>query len=400
MTIAYKFRIYPSNQVKSKIDNNLELCRFTYNKLLNTLNEAKKQDRKLSKVETQAMIVQFKEEHPELKHVYSKVLQMVNYTLWSNILGLSKRKKKGGKIGRLRFKGKDWYKTLNFNQSGFKIDKVTKRIKLSKIGEMPMKAHRKIKGNIKGIIIKKESNKYYAILQSDYEKEHLPKTNKSVGIDLGVSKFITDSDGVQVESPKFMHKTLDRIKLLQKKVSQKKKGSQNRKKAKLRLSKLYDKLINQRKDFLHKTALYYVKNYDEICVEDLNVQGLTQIGKIKTLNRNILDSSFGEFLNVLTCKAESAGKLAIKINPKNTSQRCSQCGKLVKKTLRDRVHDCPYCNCQLDRDYNASLNILALGQGLSLMPVEREPLLKIISYKDIVSGQVFLTKQEAPSLNL
>jgi len=140
-----------------------------------------------------------REEKPELNNFYSKVLQMVNYQLWANIRALAVLKKNGKKIGKLRFKGRGRFKTLNFNQSGFKIDVEEKRFHLSKIGTIPIKCHRPIEGKIKGVIVKREkSGRWFAILQVE---EGNPKSvpspigGETIGLDVGVKHFLTDSKG-------------------------------------------------------------------------------------------------------------------------------------------------------------------------------------------------------------
>ncbi|MCS4540713.1 MAG: transposase, partial [Euryarchaeota archaeon] len=231
--LSYKFRIYPSKTIKQKLVEQLELCRWLYNRLLEELEKAKKEERELKPIETQALIVKLKEEKPGLKTVYSKVLQMVNYQLWSNVRALSELKKNGKKIGKLRFKGKGWFKTLNYNQSGFRIN--GKKLMPSKIGEIPIKIHREIDGKIKGVIVKKEcSGKWFAIVQVDAEPEPLQKTGKVVGIDVGIKHFLTDSEGHQIENPKFYEKSLNRVRIGQKKLSKKQKGSKNREKQRIK----------------------------------------------------------------------------------------------------------------------------------------------------------------------
>ena len=133
MLISYKFRIYLSREVQQKLSEQLDICRWFYNRLLSEVNKARKEGRKITWKDTQALIVKLKKEKPELNKVYSKVLQMMNYHLWSNIRALEKLKKNGKKVGWLRYKtSPNSFKTLNFNQSGFKIE--NKKLVLSKIG--------------------------------------------------------------------------------------------------------------------------------------------------------------------------------------------------------------------------------------------------------------------------
>jgi len=218
-------------------------------------------------------------------------------------------------------------------------------------------------------------------------------------IDMGIEKFLVDRDGRAVEYPKFIDKTIERIKRIQKDLSRNKKGSKNYEKCKKRLVKLYDKLNNQRKDFLHKLSKYYADNYKVIYVKDLNIRGLVRKGKANTLHRHILDASWGEFIRKLSYKVEGTGRAVVKVSPHTTSKRCARCGAIVDIKLSDRVFRCPVCGWTADRDYNASLNILKAGSGRPAVPVEREPLLQTLSYKDVVLGQNLSMKQEAPCVS-
>ncbi|MEA1905024.1 MAG: RNA-guided endonuclease TnpB family protein [Candidatus Hadarchaeota archaeon] len=374
--LSYKFRLYPSKTVGRTLDHQMALCRWLYNRLLSELNMTREKGIKLKQSDTQALIVDMKKhEKPELNEVYSKVLQMINYQLWANIRALAELKRKGRKIGRLRFKGSGWFKTLNFNQSGFKLE--NGRLVLSKVGEIPIKLHRKIEGEVKGVIVKRErSGKWYAIFQVEDEAKPLPKTGKAVGIDVGIKRFLTDTEGRKIENPKFYERTLERVRVRQRQLSKKRKGSRNRKKARVKLARAHGKLVNQRDDFLHKLSRFYVQNYDIIVVEDLAIRKMICNHR---LAQRILDASWSKFLHMLSYKAERAGKAAVKVNPRGTSQE--------------------YKHGELDRDYNAALNILERGLvGLGRSeptPAEMEPLLSV-SAQAVVAGQASLLKQEAP----
>jgi len=373
---SYKFRLYPNKEVEKKLEEDLEICRWLYNRLLEEINNAREEGRKITQKDTQSLIVKLKEENPELNKVYSKVLQMVNYQLWSNMKALSKLKKNGNKIGKLRYKKKGRFKTLNFNQKGFSIDEKHNCISLSKIGNVKAKIHRNIDGKIKGVFVKKyPSGKWYAIVQAEIEPEELPKEGREVGIDVGIKHFLTDSDGRQVENPKFYGKTLDRIERLHKNLSRKKNGSNNWIKAKIKLAKAYEKLNNQRIDFLHKLSRYYVNNYDFIAVENLNIRNMVRNHR---LAQRIQDASWGEFIKMLTYKAEGAGRLVKAVNPRGTSKGLS--------------FDDPY------RDYISANRILMRGRDYPDMPVERRPLL-LVTVKSVIEGQVLSMKQEAPCVS-
>jgi len=354
--LSFKFRMYPSKTIHAKLNEHLELCRWLYNRLLGELNTAKVEGRKITQLETQAMIVRLKEEKLDLKDVYSKVLQMVNYQLWSNVRALAQLKRNGRRVGKLRFKG-NWFKTLNYNQSGFKL--MGKKLVLSKVGEIPIKLHREVRGEIKGIVVKRErSGKWYAVLQVEDKSEPLPKTGKAIGIDVGIKHFLSDTEGRQIENPKFYENSLERIKARYRQLSKKEKGSKNREKARTKLARAYERLVNQRDDFLHKLSRFYVDNYDVIAAEDLNIAGMVRNHNIA---QKILDVSWGKFLRFMSYKAGRAGRTVVRVDPRRTSKE--------------------FKHGEIDKDYNAALNILERGLvGLGwpeLTPVEMEPLRKL-----------------------
>ena len=363
--LSQKFRLYPSKTVEKRLEENLELCRWLYNRLLEELNKAKAEERRLTQKDTQALIVKMKREKPELNMVYSKVLQMVNYQLWSNIRALAGAKRNGRKVGKLRFKG-GWFKTLNFNQSGFKIE--GKRLYLSKIGAINVKLHRALMEEIKGVIVKRMlSGKWYAVFQVENSVvNYLPETGKAVGLDMGVKHFLSDSNARQIENPKFYEQSLARLKIAHRVLSRKKKGSKNRAKARVRLARIYERLENQRNDFLHKLSRFYVNNYDVIVVEDLNVTGMV---RNRCLALKIHDASWSKFFQMLFYKAVNAGRIIVKVNPRGTSRE--------------------YKHGELDRDYNAALNILErglAGLGRPFEPVGLKPLLVAVPASVIVEA--------------
>ncbi len=370
--LSYKFRLYPSKAVEQKLNRQMALCRWLYNRLLSELNLAREKGIKLRRTDTQALIVDLKRhEKPELGEVYSKVLQMANYQLWSNIRALAGLKSNGRKVGRLRFKGAGWFKTLNYNQSGFRLE--SGKLVLSKVGKIPIKLHRKIKGKIKGVIVKRErSGKWYAIFQVEDKPEPLPKTGRVVGMDVGIKHFLSDTEGRQIENPRFYERALDRIRVRQRQLSKKRKGSRNREKARVRLARAHERLVNQRDDFLHKLSRFYVNGYDAIAVEDLNISGMA---KNHNLAQRILDASWGKFLHYLSYKAGRAGRTVVRVNPRGTSRNIPE---------------------GFDRDYVASLRILQVGLGRpESTPVEMGPLLGV-PVSAVVAGQAPSSKQEAP----
>jgi len=370
--LLFKYRIYPTREVEEKLLRVMQIEAKVYNALLDVVNNARKEGKKITPKDTQDMLKDLKIEGKEL--VYSKTLQMVNNQLWYNINALHELKKRGKKVGKLRYK--KIVKIINYNQSGFKIDE--DKLILSKIGEIKVLFHRPLEGDIRGVIIKKSATGWYAIFQVEVEKKPLEKTGKVVGIDLGVEKLVTTSDGVAVEDPKVFDEVERRIKTLQKLLSRKRKGSRNYEKARKKLAKIDEHVKNLMSDYIHKVTSWLVEQYDEIYVEDLDVKEMVEDSESKVLRKHILHANFSKFMSHLSYKAERAGRRVVKVDPRNTSKTCARCGYVKKDlTLADRVFVCPKCGWTVDRDYNASLNILRAGSGLPLEPVDRKPLLYI-----------------------
>ena len=361
MQNTYKFRLYPGKEDEKKLLSVLEICRLLYNSFLGIWNDSEKIP---SRYKLQAMLPAMKEEKEGLKKVNAKTLQMVLFMLYNNLKALHELKKKGRKVGKLRYKKYGKFKSFILNQSGFKVIKTGNRLDrlhISKVGNVPIRAHREIEGKIKQVIVKQyKTGEWYALISVDREVSVITRAiEKVIGLDVGVKFFLSDSDGRQIENPKFYKKTLGRIRTEQRKLSRKKKGSNNRKKEILRVAKLHQRLTNQRDDFLHKLSRFYVDTYDLIAVEDLNIKGMT---KNHHLAQSILDASWSKFFRMLESKAEIAGSLVPKVNPRGTSKEHKY-------------------GTEIDRDYNASINILErglVGQGLPFVPSEVEPLRGLI----------------------
>jgi len=355
---AYKLRIYPNKEQTEKLENNLDICRQAYNMMLGELND----QIIIDKAQIQAMLPDMKICEPKYKEVYSKTLQYECYRLFSNLSALRVLKSNGRKVGRLRFKGKGWFKTISYNQSGFKLDQEIKKLNLSKIGNIKIKLHREVEGNIKQITIKKSIDKWYATILTDAIIK--TKCGKGIiGIDLGIMDYLVDNNGNKVKNSKTLEKYKKELKLKQQNLSRKKKGSSNREKARTQVAKLHEKIKNRRRDFLHKLTTNLVKQNKLIAMEKLDIK---QMSQQKFFNaRNMLDCSWGEFGTLLNYKAENAGCLVVKVNPRNTSKMCSSCGSLQDMPLYKREYKCENCGMVLDRDHNSAINILKLGQEMS-----------------------------------
>lgn len=372
---SYKFRLYPTNTQELRLNDAIDSCRMLYNDFIFESRLAYKEGYKINFDELQRMIPYMISKD----NVYSKAAQMVLWQFYNNLKVLSSLSKKGTRIGKLRFKPKSRYNSINYNQSGFKI-LPDNTIKLSKIGKIKCVIHRKIQGKIKEIHVKKEiTGAWYAIAvcENEYKNTCSLLRNKIIGIDVGINNYCYDSDGHVIKHPQILRNSEEKLKRSQRKLSRKIKGSFNRFKQNLRLAKIHQKIKYQRNDFLHKVSRYYVDSYDTIFVEDLKIQNMV---KNHHLSKSISDSSWNSFFQKLEYKAANAGILFAKVAPHGTSQSCSNCGRIVKKTLAIRTHNCPYCGLVIDRDYNASLNIKQRGIDSlptgcrEVTPLERTPL--------------------------
>lgn len=358
MKRTYKFRLFTTEKQEDKLEEILSLCRFLYNSALEERREAyKKAKISLSYNTQQNELPEVKEIVPELNTVYSQTLQDVLRRLDKAFQAFFRRIKNGEEPGYPRFKGKDRYDSFTYPQSGFVIS--NNKITLSKVGSIRIKQHREIKGQIKTCTIKREAGKWYVCITTEKENAiNKKEIITSTGIDVGINSFVTLSSGEEINNPRWFRTSEEKLAVRQRKLSKKKRGSNNKKKAKLLVQKANQKIKNQRKDFQHKLSRDLVNKFDLIAFEDLNIKGMIKNHK---LSKSIQDVSWGSFIGMIRYKAEEAGAFAIPVNPRNTSQRCSDCGFEVKKTLSERIHHCNSCGLVIGRDHNAAINILKLG---------------------------------------
>jgi putative transposase len=342
MIQVYRFRLYPSRGVESKLFSSFDKCCSVYNYCLE--HQAFKDN----------VLPQLKQGHPELYDVHSIVLQNVVHQLQNNLHVLHALKEKGYRVGRLRKKKR--FHSMIFEQTGFKIDGDT--LVLSKIGFISMRVSEPILGTVKQVIIKhNKTHKWFVCVICEDSIEPLRSTGrKAVGIDLNVSNFCTDSDGLVIEHPRNVKKAEKRLAKQQQKLSNKKKRSHNYRRQKRRVALVHERVELRRNDFLHKLSRYYVDNYDLVAVEDLNIKGLIEINGC-SMRKLMLDASWGKFVNFVGYKAENAGKRRVQVDPKGTTQECSVCGRMVWKDLSERTHRCPFCMSVMPRDYNSSRNV-------------------------------------------
>ena len=362
---AYKFHLYPNLEQRIFFEKTFGCSRFIWNQML--------ADRIAHYEETGESLrntpAQYKSQFPWLKEVDSLALANVQ-------LNLNKAYKSffQSKFGFPNFKSKKTAQSYKTNNQKGTIALLDGKVKLPKVGWVKVKAHRQVKGLIKSATISKTATgKYFISILCEEEIVPLPKTDSNLGIDLGLENFAILSTGEKIGNPRFLvslskklakeQKILSRRGLLAKKKGVKLSESSNYQKQKLKVARLHEKIVHQRKDFLNKLSTNLIKNHDVICIEDLASRNLM---KNHHLARAISDASWTEFVRQLRYKADWYGKKIVTINrwfP--SSQLCSSCGvSSGKKPLSVREWTCESCGTHHDRDINASLNILK--EGLSL----------------------------------
>ncbi len=250
-------------------------------------------------------------------------------------------------------KGKNRYDSFTFPQANgcFRLD--GNSLFLSKIGKVKIHLSQNIVGKVKTCTIKREVSGWFVIFMVETEKILLEKTGKSIGIDAGIENFMTLSNGEQIENFKYFESSQKALRVAQRSVSRKKKGSKSRQDAVINLKKIHQKIKNQRHDFAHQVSTKLVKEFDVIAIEDLNIKGLAK----GILAKQVHDVAWNNFFQKLEYKAENAGKKLVKVNPNGTSQTCI-CGETVKKNLSVRHHTCLKCGYSNHRDIVSAKVIL------------------------------------------
>ncbi len=263
--------------------------------------------------------------------LYSQVAQNILIRLKLAIAAKIRLKKAGFRGGFPRFKNIDRMRSLYYFQSGFSLSE--RKLKVTPFGEIDIKKHREMSGTIKTLTLKKEpTGKWFAIFTVAVEIQPEINNGKAVDIDLGLKTLATLSDGNVINNPRHIRKCESELIKSDHDLSSKRKGSKNRRKAKIKRAKKYEKLKNARSDFLHKASNQLVHAYSIIALEELTVQRMAE----KNFGKSINDAGWSEFANMLSYKAESAGSRIIFVKARNTTKECSSCGVLTKKELWER----------------------------------------------------------------
>jgi len=366
--LTFEFKLKTNPVQEQLIKDAIRTTQFIRNSCLRYWMDGKKED-KINRfaLNKYTKVLADNPSFPWAKKLNSMARQAAAERTWFAISRFFNNCKKGvkGKKGYPRFKKNS--RSVEYKTSGWSLSDNRKYLIMTdkfNIGGMKLIGSRDLHFYdpklIKRVRLIKRADGFYAQFCIDAERnKNQTKTGKSIGIDLGLNHFYTDSNNQKVDNPRFLRKSLKLLKRRQRQVSRKKKGSTNRRKAIDKLARKHLKVSRQRKDFVVKTARTLCTSNDVVVLENLNVRGLV---KNHNLAMSISDASWSIFVSWLEYFGSIFNRKIIAVDPKFTSQDCSNCGKRVKKSLSTRTHQCS-CGTVLCRDYNAALNILAKGTG-------------------------------------
>jgi putative transposase len=360
---AYKYKLKPTPEQERQFELVLQRCRTLYNTALEQRTVAwERCSVTLSAYQQQAELPDLKAALPEYADIHSQVLQEVLTRLDRAFQAFFRRLKNGEKPGYPRFQGRNRYHSFTYKQygNGAKLDNGF--LVLSKIGRVAVRWSRPLAGTPKTVTISQEADGWYAIIScAEVQVQPLPPTGQETGIDVGLKVFLVTAQGVVFENPRHLRKAERYLAKCQRRVAKRAKGSHRRRKAVTLLARAHQTVKRQRADFHHKTALALVRENDTIYLEDLQVRNMV---RNHALAKSISDAGWAQFRTILEGKAAYAGRRVVAVPPAYTSQKCSDCGMHVPKSLSVRTHVCTSCGLVLDRDENAARNILWAGQAL------------------------------------
>lgn len=365
MRKTFKFRLFPTDGQRTKLKTTLEGCRRAYNLCLEARRTAYEQEGKtLSLYDTIRMVKDWRENDPIIGAVHTHPIQQTCERVHLAFQAFWRRCKSGEKPGYPRFKPEDRYDSFVFTDSarGFSLRGET-TLRISGVGDVRIKKHRPLEGNIKRLTVHRDGTGcWFACFSVEiYDREPIAvHTIDAIGIDVGLESFATLSNGDVIENPRFFKRDQKRLAKLSRQVSESPADSDRRTKKRKAHQKVWKKIANRRSDFAHKLSRSIVNRFGIICVEDLKIKQMMD-GNFRSMNRSIADAAWGQFLQFTSYKAAEAGRVFVEVDPRGTSQECSQCGAKVPKDLSVRIHDCPNCGFVTHRDHNSGLNILRRG---------------------------------------
>ncbi len=366
MLKTFKYRLYPTKPQQKALNSALRDCCWLYNQMLEQRKTAYETDKTSIRCFDQINQIPVLKNttRPSLKLVHSQVLQNVAQRLDLGMQAFFRRTKRGEKPGYPRFRPFQRYDSITFPQvpSGCKLT-LDGFLALSKIGNVPVILHRPLEGTPKSAVVRRTSTgKWFVSFSCEWQPTQLAPKSNEIGIDMGIKTFAALSDGDRIENPKFFKAEQKALARANQKLAKQTKGTPLRKKAKRAVSRTHERVAWRRENFAQQQSRRLVNNFGTLIAEDLSIKDMVENGLgHRSLNKAIADAAWRQFLSLIACKAEWAGRQFATVNPAWTSQTCSTCGNPETLGLSSRVFRCSVCKLELDRDTNAAKNILALG---------------------------------------
>lgn len=361
MIKTYKYRLYPNKKQIEALNKQFDGHRFLYNEGIAERKQIYLQDKRSIRFfeQNKTLLPRLKKINPIIANCNYSSLQRTLRRLDQTYEAFFRNKASGEKCSYPRFKSAHRFRTISYGaiSDGWQIK--DRRLYIQNVGNIKVKWHRNLDDKPKIISLTRKNQRWYVLFIAEVSPRPQPKTGKEIGIDVGLNAFITTSDGIQIDTPRFFKQTKKSFAKAQRRIFRREKNSHRRLKARYLASRKDEKIANRRRNFCHQLTSHLVKSYDGFAVEKINIKGLMCN---KRISKAIKDAGWGMFLNILRVKAESAGRWYEEVDPKRTSIRCSRCGTHIAKTLDTRIHCCNICGLKLDRDINAARNILQMAR--------------------------------------
>lgn len=356
MRKTFHLRLTPTKEQRRAFAAILEDSCETYNAALQERKEAWRLERKSISYEDQCAELAELRKDERFSRIASYIQREPLRRIDHAFKEFFRRCKSGEKPGYPRFKSPHRYQSFAWNEPRV----YEKTFLVPKLGLVKFKAHRRIAGTPKQVIIKKVGVSWIAKVSCDCGPAPEKCTVKNpIGIDLGLTALATLSDGSSIPNPRWTKKHASAIARAQRGLARKKRGSSNCLKAKEQLRRTYQKMANARSNYCHHVSKAIVSKYDLVAHEKLDIMPMAQMRRAG-MTKSIMDAAWSQLIRQITYKAEYAGKWAVPVNPRGTTQTCSSCGAVAKKKLSERTHSCP-CGLVLGRDHNAGINIMNLA---------------------------------------
>ncbi len=355
MLRTVRYRLRPTRRQRAVLDGALDLCCDLYNAALQERTEAWRRQRKAIRYQDQTRsLTELRQMYPDIAALPVDLVREPLRRLDRAFRGFFRRVRAGERCGYPRFRARERYHSLAISRVRVEGNVLV----VPKLGGFRFRRSRPLRGTPRCCTLVRHGPRWSVSIVCEIGPAPAKRpVTYPVGIDLGLSAFVTLSDGRRIENPRWLAQSAAVLAGAQRVLARKRRGSRNWRRARRAVARCHTRIRNRRANFCHHVSKMLVQTYDLIAFEQLHLRGLAR----SRLAKPILDAAWGQLLGQLTYKAEEAGRWAVPVDPRGTTQRCAGCGAHVPKALGERAHRCPACGLACGRDHNAALNILALG---------------------------------------